>query len=100
MDDIIMRERIDESTTLCISPISRETYDEHVEFDNLGGEDGYFVLRSRRTGEQRLEVLAKAPTLEAASSLFDLFMQALAPSVDTRLATVTPNGNPTPSRLA
>ena len=100
MDDIVMRERIDESTTLCISPISRETYDEHVELDNLGGEGGYFVLRSRRIGEQRLEVLAKAPTLEAAGLLFDLIIQALAPSGDTRLAVVAQNGNPTLGRSA
>jgi hypothetical protein len=59
-----------------ISPISRETYAEHVQDDNLGGAGGYFVLRSRRSGPQRLEVLAKVPTLEAASDLFDMIMAA------------------------
>lgn len=72
MDDIILKAELDESTCLYISPISRETYAEHIQYDNLGGSGGYFVLRSRRAGPQRLEVLAKVPTLEAASDLFDM----------------------------
>ena len=72
MDDVVLRERIDEDTYLYVSPISREAYDESVEHDNLGGDHGYFILRSCRSGEQRLEVLAKAPTLGAANDLLDL----------------------------
>jgi len=76
MDDIVLKAELDESTSLYISPISRETYAEHIQDDNLGGAGGYFVLRSRRTGAQRLEVLAKVPTLEAASDLFDMIVSA------------------------
>jgi hypothetical protein len=74
MEDIVLRAELDDSTYLYISPISRETYEEHIHDDNLGGAYGYFVLRSRRTGTQRLEVLAKVPTLEAAAELFDMIL--------------------------
>lgn len=72
MDDIVLRADLDDSSQLYVSPISRHTYDAHIDGDNLGGATGYFVLRSRSAGTTRLEVLAKAPTLEAAEALFDL----------------------------
>jgi hypothetical protein len=72
MDDIILRTTLGESRTLYIAPIDRDTYDEHVEDDNLGGEDGYFVLLAHEAGYPRVEVLAKVPTLEAARALFGL----------------------------
>lgn len=72
MDDIVLKADIDDFTRLYVSPISRQTYDAHIDGDNLGGSSGYFVLRSRSVGDRRLEVLAKAPTLEAAEALFDL----------------------------
>ena len=74
MEDIVLKADLDDSTCLYISPINRQTYEEHVHHDNLGGDRGYFVLRSRRTGAMRLEVLAKVPTLEAAVDLFDMIM--------------------------
>lgn len=72
MDDVVLRTELDDTTSVYISPISRETYAEHVQNDNLGGSRGYFVLRSRRTGDRRLEVLAKVPTLEAATDLLEI----------------------------
>ena len=74
MEDIVLRADLDEMTSLHISPISRKTYEEFVQEDNLGGDHGYFVLRSRRTGVTRLEVLAKVPTLEAAIDLFAMIV--------------------------
>lgn len=74
MEEIVLKAELDESTCLYISPINRETYEESVQEDNLGGDRGYFVLRSRRTGGPRLEVLAKVPSLEAASDLFDMII--------------------------
>ena len=74
MEDIVLRARIGEEVYLYISPISRETYDDQIQDDDLGGDNGYFVLRSQRSGEQRLEVLAKVPTLEAANVLFDIIV--------------------------
>jgi hypothetical protein len=74
MEDIVLRADLDETTSLYISPINRQTYEEQVQDDNLGGDNGYFVLRSRRTGSTRLEVLAKVPTLEAAIDLFTMIV--------------------------
>lgn len=74
MDDIVLKMDLDDSTSLYVSPISRQTYDEHVDADSLGGERGYFVMRSCGHGAKRLELLAKATSLEAAESLFDLII--------------------------
>lgn len=82
MDEVVLKADLEDATCLYISPISRQTYEEHIQDDCLGGERGYFVLRSRRAGEPRLEVLAKVPSLEAASDLFDMIVgrrRALAP---------------------
>lgn len=72
MDDVVLALDLDDSTRLYVSPISRQTYCEQVEGNTLGGEQGYFVMRSRSNGMKRLEILAKAPSLEAAEQLFDL----------------------------
>ncbi len=72
MDDIILRTTLGNSRTLYISPIDRDTYDEHIGDDSLGGEDGYFLMLAYETGYPRFEILAKVPTLEAARSLFGL----------------------------
>lgn len=74
MDDIVLKTDLDDSTSLYVSPISRQTYEEHVHDNSLGSERGYFVMRSRKDGAQRLEVLAKASSLEAAEELFDLIL--------------------------
>ncbi|BBK37726.1 hypothetical protein STAQ_28040 [Allostella sp. ATCC 35155] len=74
MEDLVLRAKLDDGSWLYVSPIGRDTYEEHVEGDNLGGDDGYFLLQSRDFGQPRLEVLAKATTFYAAMHLFDLFM--------------------------
>ena len=74
MEDIVLKARIGEGAYLYISPISRETYDDQIQDDDLGGDNGYFVLRSHRSGGRRLEVLAKAPTLDAANAIFDIIV--------------------------
>ncbi len=75
MEDIILSAKIDAYTTLYVSPIALATYQEHMNEDNLGGGSGYFVLRERRnkTGAL-LEILAKAPSFEAAGDLFDMIV--------------------------
>ena len=75
MEDVILRAAIDSETTLYVAPISPETYEEHFERDTLGGGNGYFVMRSRKSGlRETLEILAKASSVEAASDLFDLIV--------------------------
>jgi hypothetical protein len=74
MEDVVLKVKLHETTCLYVSPITRQAYDEHVEEDNLGGDNGYFIIRSHTVGAQRLEILAKAPTFEAAGCLFDLIV--------------------------
>lgn len=65
--------KIDEHTTLKVSPIAPETYQECVEGDTLGGRDGYFVLLSRKGAGQTL--LAKAANFDSAEALFDMIIR-------------------------
>jgi len=75
MEDLVLKAEIDEHTTLYVSTIDRRTYDEHVTEDNLGGGDGYFVIRSWKRGDlNRFEVLAKSPTFAAAGDIFDMIV--------------------------
>jgi len=73
---MILKAKLDDATTLYVSPISPETYAEYVDEDNLGGEAGYFLIRSLTAAHcERFEVLAKAPSFDAAAELFDLIVQ-------------------------
>lgn len=81
MEDMVLKARLDETTNLYVSPLSRETYEEHLENDSLGGAQGYFILLSRSIGTQRLEILAKSPSFEAAEALFNLIILAHAGKV-------------------
>ena len=71
MDDLTLTATLDDSSTLYVTPLDALAYSEHVEDDRLGGADGYFVIRETATS---FEVLAKAPSFEAAGSLFDLIV--------------------------
>ena len=76
MDDLVLKAEIADGSMLYVSPISRQTYAEHVDEDTLGGGDGYFVIRTTRRSDraEQFEVLAKAPSFSAASDLFDLIV--------------------------
>lgn len=75
MWDFALEAKLDSETTLYVSPIDQVLYRSHVESDNLGGEDGYFIMRNtRRDGRDCFDVLAKASTLDAARALFDLIV--------------------------
>lgn len=75
MDDLGLKARIDDYTTISVSPIERETYDNYVGGDILGGEAGYFLIRSSiRENQPLFEVLAKSPTFAAAGELFDMIV--------------------------
>ena len=76
MEDLVLQAKLDDVTTIYVSPIAPETYAEYVDSDNLGGDAGYFVMRSINLNHsQRFEVLAKAPSMDAAADLFDLIVQ-------------------------
>ena len=74
MEDFVLKASLEDCSNLYISPIDRHAYAEHVSDDNLGGDEGYFLVRSRREGFPRLEVLAKVPTLDAAQVVFELIV--------------------------
>lgn len=77
MIDLMLRADLEDHSTIHVSPLAPETYNSYVESDNLGGHSGYFILRTIRTdGQEAFEILAKAPTFEAASDLFDLITSA------------------------
>lgn len=76
MDDLMLSAMIDENTTLRVSPIAPETYQECVDEDTLGGGDGYFLLLTRRSaGASHLEVLAKAKSFDSAEALFNMIVR-------------------------
>lgn len=76
MEDLMLSAKIDEHTTLRVSPIAPETYQECVDGDTLGGRDGYFVLLSRKgAGQSLTEVLAKAANFDSAEALFDMIIR-------------------------
>ncbi len=70
MDDLALMATLDDSSTLYVTALDSEAYAEHVDGD-LGGVDGYFVIRETDT---TFEVLAKAPSRAAAGDLFDLIV--------------------------
>lgn len=77
MDDTILKAEIDSETTLYVSPIATATYQEHISEDNLGGDAGYFLMRARKVGpKETFEILAKAPSFDAAGELFDMIVSA------------------------
>lgn len=69
MDDITLVAQLDHETTVYVSPVHDQTYQEYVEGDNLGGSMGYFIARQRR---DHFEVLAKATSLDTARELFGM----------------------------
>lgn len=77
MEDLVLSAKIDEHTTLKVSPIAPETYQECVDDDTLGGGDGYFVLLSRKGAVQSLpEILAKAKNFDSAEALFNMIIRS------------------------
>ncbi len=69
MDDITLVAKLDNDTTLYVSPMHDQTYNEFVETDNLGGSCGYFIAREYKN---QFEILAKAANLDAAREIFGL----------------------------
>lgn len=67
MDEVTLVAKLDDETTLYVSPMHDQTYSEFVEYDNLGGSGGYFIARERKN---QFEVLAKATSLDAAREIF------------------------------
>ena len=69
MEEITLVAKIDQETTLYVSPVHDQTYCEYMDSDSLGGSSGYFIARERRN---QFEILAKAANLDAAREIFSL----------------------------
>jgi hypothetical protein len=67
--------QLDNSRTLWLTEISRVTYEDQA-LDELGGDGGVFVVLED-CAEGTFEVLAKAASIWAGESLFQLFARAL-----------------------
>lgn len=81
-DDLLAIERINETTSLCVSSLSRKAVEE-ASVDNLGSYRGFFVYEVQEGPSGGISILAKVASLEAAFRLIDLFRQArLKPSAD------------------
>ena len=79
MEDLVLRAEIGAGAVLYVSPIDRQTYDEHVDDDNLGGGDGYFIIKAENhNGTRRFAILAKAASFSAAGDIFDLIVRTTA----------------------
>ena len=77
MDDVFLTAKVDDSRTVCISPLSHATYREVAK--GLGGEFGYFVYEVNSDFPHAgIEVIAKAASLEAALRLFHLISRDVA----------------------
>lgn len=76
MWDLALEARLDKNTTIYVSPIDEFLYRAYVDQGTLGGIDGYFIMRNTRTdGYDHFDILAKAPSQEAASVLFNLIVR-------------------------
>ena len=73
MDDITLVAKLDNDTTLYVSPMHDQIYCEFVESDNLGGPGSYFIARERCN---QFEILAKATNLDAAHEIFGMLTAA------------------------
>jgi hypothetical protein len=72
MDDVFLTARINDSRSICISPLPAKTYRE-AGGKGLGGEFGYFIYEVDSTHPNAgVEVIGKAASIDAALRLFDL----------------------------
>lgn len=72
-DELILSTRIDENRSLCISSVSRKTYQE-TDAQVFGSDRGFFVIEQDDTpGGGGFAILAKVASLEAAYRMFELF---------------------------
>lgn len=90
-DDFFVETRIDEDRSLCISSVSKKT------FQQLGSEffpsdRGYFICEhDRRRPEGGISILAKVASLDAAYRLVELWSSFTTPAVAARRRMARPS---------
>ena len=71
-DDLFLQTRIDDSRMLCVSSISRKTFDECAA-ENFQNDRGYFIYECSLDGNRGgISVLAKMASFEAAFRFYDI----------------------------
>lgn len=76
MENLSLSASIGDGREICISPISRETF-ELSELDALGDDCGYFIYEvDAGRPSAGIEILAKVASYEAALRLLDIFCRA------------------------
>ena len=79
MENLSLSALIDDGREICISPISRETFDAN-ELDTLGDDCGYFIYEvDTRRPSAGIEILAKVASYEAALRLLSIFLRISTP---------------------
>jgi hypothetical protein len=72
MDDFSLSVRIDDSRSVCIAPLPKQTYRE-AGAKGLGGEYGYFIYEvDEAFPDHGINVIGKAASADAALRLFEL----------------------------
>lgn len=79
MDDVFLTARINDTRSICISPLPAKLYKEG-NGKGLGGEYGYFIYEVDSAHPTAgVEVIGKAASIEAAMRLFDLICGKVRP---------------------
>lgn len=75
MENLSLSALIEEGREICLSPISRQTFDAS-ELDTLGDDCGYFIYEvDPNRPNAGIEILAKVASYEAALRLIDIFLR-------------------------
>jgi hypothetical protein len=72
MDDVFLTARIDDTRSVCISPLPAKTYKE-AGGKGLGGEYGYFIYEIDNANPGiGIEVIGKVASIDAAIRIFEI----------------------------
>jgi hypothetical protein len=72
MDDVFLTARIDDTRSVCISPLPAKTYKE-AGGKGLGGEYGYFIYEIDDANPNiGIEVIGKVASIDAALRIFEI----------------------------
>ena len=72
MDDVFLTARIDDTRSVCISPLPAKTYKE-AGGKGLGGEYGYFIYEIDNANPNiGIEVIGKVASIDAALRIFEI----------------------------
>lgn len=90
-EELLLIERINDTTSLCVSSISRNTF-ASAELENLGDDRGYFIYEvDERPYVGGMQILGKAASIEAVYRLAEIWKLAISPTKSKRRAANSPS---------